>query len=182
MKGVWTGDIVYTCSETWWIHLNIFGWFSEVNLADSMGHKEDISEAIGVGRPDGHRQSFEGSADLHAPALPGNPALVLYPAYFVFRPILPRRQLFRKRLVTNMVATGWSRHSQGPLGPLQVVDSSPAVKSLLTVLHVSEGGTSQHFGFQGPMEAFVFALSLGTVRPTMTDLMPSLRSHTVKSV
>jgi hypothetical protein len=94
--------------------------------------------------------------------------LVLYPAYFVFRPILHRRQLFRKRL-TNMVATGWSRHSQGLMGALQVVDSSPAVESLLTVIHVSEGGASHHFGFQGPMEAFIFALSLRMVRPTMTD-------------
>ena len=161
--------MVDECSETWWTHLNIFGWFPEVNLANPMDHEEDVPETIGVGRPYSHRQSFEGSADFHVPALPRESALVLDPAYLVLRPILHRRQLFRKWPVTNMVATGWSGHSQGLMGPLQVVNLSPKVESLLAMLHVSEGGSSQHFSLQGPMEALVFALSLGMVRPAMAD-------------
>ena len=142
--------MVDRCSGTWWTHLNLVDRLAKVNLANLIGHEEHIPEPIGAGRPYGHRQSLKGGADFHLPALPGEPALVLDPAYLVLRPILHRGQLFREWPVTNIVATGWSCHSQGLMEPLQVVNSAPVIEGLLAMYQVSEGGSSQHFSFQGP--------------------------------
>ena len=134
-----------------------------------IGHEKHVPEAIVVRRSDRHRQSLECRTDFDLPALPGEPSLVLDPAYFVLGSILHGWQLFRNGPLTDLVATGWSLHPQSLMRPLQVVDLATAVERFLTMLKVLESGSSQHFKGQSPMKALVFSLGLGMVRPTVAD-------------
>ena len=161
--------MVDRCSETWWTLLNIFYRLAEVNLAKLVSHEEHVPEAINGGRFDRHLHSLECRADFDVPGLPGEPSLVLDPAYFVLGPILHRWQLIRKGPRTDLVPTGWNCHPQGLVGPFQVVDFAPAVESFLTMPKVLKNGSSQHFKGQDSMKALVFSLSLGMVKPAVAD-------------
>jgi hypothetical protein len=134
---------------------------AKVNLANLIGNEEHIPETIGAGGSYGHRESLKIAADFDISPFKREPAPVLDSAHLVLGSIRHWWQLFRKWPVPDLIAARWSSHSQGLLGPLQVVDVPPVIEGLLAMFQVFESGSTQHLKGQGPMETLIFSPSLG---------------------
>ncbi len=96
-------------------------------------------------------------------------AIALYLAHLISAAVLQRRQLFRKRALTNLITIGRYLHLQGFVRTPMIVTVTPFIKPQLHTFEVREDPVGQYFYFQAAMKAFIFSLSLRMIRATVTD-------------
>src|SRR5438128_3425627 len=99
-------------------------------------------------------------------------AIALHLAHLVNRSVLQGRQLLWKRPVAKLISTSRQGHAQSFMWPHVIVTVAPLIKTNLHAPKVAIDPLRQNFHFQAAMKAFVFALGLRMIRPTVTDANP----------
>ena len=75
---------------------------------------------------------------------------------------------------TGLITTGWDSQIQGFMRPMQIVAGTKSFELATAMLLIEPGSTAiEHFGLEGAMKTFFFALGLGVIRPTV----PQLNAH-----
>src|SRR5215475_5424122 len=137
-----------------------------------MGDKVNIVNSVSHSRPHGYVLTAKSFAQTQLTTAKIDCPIDLHFADFVNRSIFERRQLFRKRSLTNLIATGRHLHRQSFMRTLGIVTVTPFIKPTLHPRKVTEGPTRQHFGFQASVKAFVIAMGLWMIRATVTNSDP----------
>src|SRR5713226_350049 len=141
----------------------------QINLRNSMGSKVHFVNPILSRGSQGHRVTAKGFADAKLTVAERDLPVTLHLAHLVPGSILQRRQLLRKRSLTWLIAARRHGHRQRFMRPQVIVTVAPFVKTKLHPLKVSKHSLGQHLDFQTAVKAFVFALGLRMIRPTVTD-------------
>src|SRR6185295_18325395 len=141
----------------------------QVNLRDSMTSKVNLVNSVRGCGTQRHVVTAKRFPNAKLAVAERNLSISLHLSHLVRGPVFQARQLLRKRTLTRLIATGRHRHRQRFMWSHVIVTVPPFVKAQLHPLKVSKHLLRQDFNFQTPVKAFVFALSLRMVRPTVTD-------------
>src|SRR6266704_734119 len=144
----------------------------QINLRNSMGSEVHFVNTVHARGTQCHRVTAKGFADAKLAVAEINLPIDLHLPHLICGSVFQRRQLRWKRSLTWLIATRRHGHRQRFMRTHVIVTVSPLIKAQLHPLKVSEDSLRQDLNFQGPVKAFVFALSLRMIRSTVTDLNP----------
>src|SRR5438105_11423795 len=116
-----------------------------------------------------HWRAAKRPADVKLAIAERDLAIDLHFTHLVGGPVFQRRQLLRKRSRARLIAARRHGHRQSFVRPDVIVAVAPLIKTNLHALEVGKDSLGQDFNFQAAMKAFVFALSLRMIRPTVTN-------------
>src|SRR5229473_2690017 len=140
-----------------------------------MGGKIDFVNPIRERWPQGHRITAKRFADAKLTIAEKDLAIALHFPHLVDRSVLQGRQLFRERPRARLISTSRHGHAQGLMRPHVIVTIAPLIKTNLQAFKVAEDPLGQYLHFQTAMKAFVFALGLRMIRPTVTNANPQVQ-------
>src|SRR5262245_59348053 len=140
---------------------------SDSDLGNLMRAEMHYKHSILQAGPQGHRVSAKGFADAKVSVLERDLALILDFPHDITGTVFNRRQNLRKAPRADLITAGWYCHAQRLVWPLVVVDLAPLIEPGLRLGEILQDGPGQHLGFQGAVEPFLLALSLGMARPPM---------------
>ena len=142
---------------------------AQVNGLDSMSSKIDFEKPVLNRWSQGHRIAAKRFADAQLAIAKKDLAIDLHFAHLVDRSVLQRRQLFRKRSLADLISTRRHVHVQSFMRSHVIVAVAPFIKTSLHRFKVAKDPLGQYFNFQTAMKAFVFALGLRMIRPTVAN-------------
>src|SRR5262245_59369424 len=140
---------------------------SDSDLGNLMRAEMHYKHSILQAGPQGHRVSAKGFADAKVSVLERDLALILDFPHDITGTVFNRRQNLRKAPRADLITAGWYCHAQRLVWPLVVIDLAPLIEPGLRLGEILQDGPGQHLGFQGAVEPFLLALSLGMARPPM---------------
>src|SRR6266550_5586373 len=132
---------------------------SEIDFINSIRHRG----------PQGYRIAAKRFADAKLAMAKGDAAVNLNFTHLVDRAVFKRRQLFRKRSLADLISTRRHVHVQSFMRSHMIVAVAPFIKTNLHRFKVAKDPLGQYFNFQTAMKAFVFALGLRMIRPTVAN-------------
>jgi hypothetical protein len=134
----------------------------EIDLSNLVVRGEDLEDAIGGGRSQGHLVTSEGSADTEATTMEVDLTIDLHLSQFISRRILDGRQGLGELPAALPIPASWHRHIQGFMGSLEeIVDIAPEIEVFLAMLETGEGSFANDFRFQRAMKPLALAEGLG---------------------
>src|SRR5690606_32229242 len=172
LSPVCTGEMVDTCSGTWW---TLSGQLSaaegsvvkQVQLCNAHGGPVDVQIAFVGELPHDHWLTDEGFAHTVGVALPMDSATVLHPTYPMEGLVLGLSRMLAVLAGAGAVVLCRYVQGQGVVRAFAVVDAAPAIESLLGRVKVLEVASLQHLGLEAAVEALILALGLRMVGARM---------------
>src|SRR5262245_27002143 len=140
----------------------------QVDLGDHFLAKHHFKDPIDGRHSQGYRISLKGFSDTDRPSFEADPPSVPDPSDLLTWGVLNPRKRLRKSSRTRSVSGRRDRHSQSLVRSLVIIDLSPAVEVFLAVQKIPKSLPPQKLRLHRPVEALVFALSLGMIGPAVS--------------